>query len=359
LHCDICGRDFKKRKGYTTHLRWHRECRIAWEKQRDAALLLRPRIKCQICGEEFGNISNTHLLNKHQITMADYKHRYGTLFPDTLLSEQNDRREATISKRYTKEEIKYLRGEKSVKSKIKLYGKYPSGWENITEDERARRGAESGKRLREFYKRISADDREALRKKRLSKLISTNVKKYGVEFTQSLPSVREKQRQTLLSRYGVDAVVKIDGIRDRTKQTMFEKYGKYSNFFPHFSLDSQELFREVELLLPNEIECRYATNGSDKANNEFQVLIAESFTRFLDFYIPSLNKWIEYDEEHHKHNYIAKDDKTREKQIRGKICGVELLRVSREEFTNNRTATIQKCVEFILNGRQCPLFKEA
>ena len=87
----------------------------------------------------------------------------------------------------------------------------------------------------------------------------------------------------------------------------------------------------IEKEIKNKYKCLYATNGG-RENSEYQVLIADRFIRFLDFYIPELKKWIEFDEGHHKYEKIKKDDKIKEKQVKKKIKGVKLLRIKESSF---------------------------
>ena len=78
-----------------------------------------------------------------------------------------------------------------------------------------------------------------------------------------MPETIEKQKQTKLKKYGDPFYRNVK----KAKQTLKKNFGKYSNFFPHFSLISQELFSEIEKCIP--YKCLYATNGKEK-NNEFQ-----------------------------------------------------------------------------------------
>jgi hypothetical protein len=142
---------------------------------------------------------------------------------------------------------------------------------------------------------------------------------------------------------------------------MLQKYGVYYNSMPCFSLNSQELFTSIELILSDmypDLECFYATNkeielGGKLVTNEYQVLV-ESVSdnkkvRFLDFYIPALKKWIEFDESYHDNIDQLNDDKIREQEIKAVIPGIELLRIKEEDYLNNKGHTVEKCIDFILS----------
>jgi hypothetical protein len=133
---------------------------------------------------------------------------------------------------------------------------------------------------------------------------------------------------------------------------MKEKYGKYSNFFPKFSWLSQELFRMIEEKLNFE-ECYYATNKDDIKSNEYQVFYPGSeFVRYLDFYVPARNAWIEFDEGWHKNEECVKSDKKRENEIKGKMKNIRLLRITEKEYLKNKKKTLEKCLKFISKGRR-------
>ena len=68
-------------------------------------------LKCKICGKFLRHINNTHL-KIHGLTISEYQDGYGSeIFTQDLLEEQKENREKTISEKYTKEEIKFLKGE--------------------------------------------------------------------------------------------------------------------------------------------------------------------------------------------------------------------------------------------------------
>ena len=142
----------------------------------------------------------------------------------------------------------------------------------------------------------------------------------------------------------------IESIVEKTRLTLKKNYGRYSNFFPHFSWESQELFTEIERRLPVGIECYYATNGCPDKSNEYQVYFnSDEPVYFLDFYIPELRKWIEFDEKHHKYNYMKDYDTRRERSIIVGVTSIELLRVSSDDFTGSKRETVNKCLNFILS----------
>lgn len=116
-------------------------------------------------------------------------------------------------------------------------------------------------------------------------------------------------------------------------------------FFPSYSEESQTLFRELEQFLKN--ECFYATNGfSLKHTNEKRINTTRSF-RFLDFYVPSINKCIEFDEEYHDKEKQKIYDKIREEEIKETNPNINLFRVRKEDFLRDPKDTIIDCLVFL------------
>ena len=156
-----------------------------------------------------------------------------------------------------------------------------------------------------------------------NKITNTCLEKYGVESVTQLSSVKEKskqtclerygveygwnndtQKQTCLERYGVENVNKLKTIRDKIKQICLERYG-VENVFKleknKLSAHSIESFKK-----------RYNTHKLNKSFNvskpedECYELLKEKYPDIIrqyrnerypfncDFYIPSLDLFIEY-----------------------------------------------------------------
>jgi len=354
MKCKYCNREgFVDNKGLATHRRYNKICYNKWIKEKEEIDSKRTKVKCLLCGKMLRNISNTHL-KKHSITQQQYKKLFpnAPLFSEGLLDEQKQKREKTIKQRYTKEQIKYLHGKKSILSKEKKYNMPYSEFcrqnhiNNITKNPEKydKIYKKLGKKIKNFHQNMLDEDKQKFNKKKQKKRKKTNFKKYGVEFPQRLDEIKDKVKKTKKEKYGDEYYRNAQ----KCRKTLFKNYGKYSNFFPHFSLISQELFRKIEQKLDNE-KCYYAINGIENKNNEYQVLIGKIFVRFLDFYIQKRKKWIEIDEKRHTNEEVIKKDKKREKEIFGKIKKIELLRISEKEFLENKNKTLQKCLDFIYN----------
>ena len=100
----------------------------------------------------------------------------------------------------------------------------------------------------------------------------TNLEKYGVEYTLQLKEVKEKIRKTNLERYGVKYVSQNPEIYKRVIET------KLKNNTINASTPEVKCFNYLNLVF-NNIKTQYKT---------------KEYPYFCDFYIPSLNLYIEY-----------------------------------------------------------------
>lgn len=62
--------------------------------------------------------------------------------------------------------------------------------------------------------------------KRVKKMKKTNRKKYGVNFVQQDPEIRQKSEETLLERYGETNYAKTEEFLEKVKETSMENWGE-------------------------------------------------------------------------------------------------------------------------------------
>lgn len=98
------------------------------------------------------------------------------------------------------------------------------------------------------------------------------------------------------------------------------------------------------------MEIFFATNK----NGEYIVNISPLKTPMLDFYIPSLNKWIEFDGDywHGEKRGNQERDKRRENEIFEAIPGIQLKRVKERDYRKNPEKIVNECVEWILENEK-------
>jgi len=410
--CEVCGEIFTQKRFYNQHI---------YNKEKCAEVYLRGKIEnidyieCKICGYKTMNIGN-HLKTEHNINSKDYKKIYNSNVRAKILHENYkktcldkygvantsglsstiDKRKQTNLKRYGTE---WAINNENIKSRVEKtnlerYGCIsPFGNANVREKIIQtfiqNYGVENPFKAEEVKDKIKQTNLDrygteySLQAKEVKdKIKQTNLDRYGTEYytqTEEYKKRREetclkkygcinnsqteewldKIKQTNLDRYGTEYYSQTEEYKKRSMETLKNNYGIYSTIVPGFSLNSQELFTSIELILLDlypDLECFYATNkkieiGKKIMTNEYQVLVNSvsntNTVRYLDFYIPILKKWIEFDEK--KHRYTLDDDKIREQEIKTIIPDIQLLRINDEDYLNNKDATVENCIKFILD----------
>lgn len=183
----------------------------------------------------------------------------------------------------------------------------------------------------------------------------TCLQKYGVEYTGQIPEKIEKTHKTCLEKYGVDSVFKVQKFRnqslntcikkyasdkddinsivnisqlkyvkDKIKNTCLEKYGVenpmqtqyYKNLISSI-LSSNEIQEKIynTKLLNNSFNISYQEDVcfdllKEKYSDCIRQYKSDLYPYNCDFYIPSLNLYIEYNGSHyhHYHPFDINDD---------------------------------------------------
>ncbi len=121
-----------------------------------------------------------------------------------------------------------------------------------------------------------------------------------------------------------------------------------STNFKHtvFSKVSQEFFNLLMLVLKQEHNIEFPDVRYAAVNSEYKVVVDEEHFRLLDFYIPSLNKAIEFDGTYWHDDPIA--DKDRERLIENVMPGIKFHRVAEADYYDDPYNVICKAIDFIL-----------
>lgn len=161
-----------------------------------------------------------------------------------------------------------------------------------------------------------------------------------------------KERQ---STFSLKKCIEKYGEEEGTKRFK-ERQEKWMSNLPksNYSQISQKLFWAIYNQLPKEIkyECKFATNDNgirnDHINKEYIFELNESYAK-LDFYIPSLKCWIEFDGDywHGEARGNQERDRKREEAIKKAMPDIKLKRVSERDFNANPESIISECVEWI------------
>ena len=180
----------------------------------------------------------------------------------------------------------------------------------------------------------------ALRKRQTTFSLEKCIEKYGKE--DGIKRFKERQEKwlnALNTPENIEILInaRINGFKASNKK--------------HYSKISQELFDFIRnrLVGSNKIALQdifYATN-----NGEFIVRCNNTKAPMLDFYIPSLNKWIEFDGDfwHGEKFNINNKDKQREKLIFEVMPGIQLKRIKECDYKKDPEKVISECVSWILS----------
>lgn len=371
LMCEFCGKYVANDlKGLATHRRYNKECENKWVRKKDEEKSKLTFVTCEICGDKLRNISNTHL-KKHNITQQEYIVMFSNspIFADGLLETQKERREKTILERYSKEEIyEYLSSGVTYCLDKSIYNAFANKTEiekqeiikrqivsNIktkknmiedgTYDDMVKRRTE---KLKITYQKMKDDGIwDIFLERSIEKRKTTNLLINGIEYPQKLQKTKDKQKQTLIKNFG-SLENAYSHINKKSMESRKAKYGSYYYYCPMFSFESQNLFNDLELHMSG-YTTYYATKKNTKyqQTGEFQVKVnsKKCSIRYLDYYVEELNKYIEFDEEHHK--YQITEDLERSNEIFESI-GSNCIRIYKKDYLENKEKTIIKCLDFLM-----------
>lgn len=131
------------------------------------------------------------------------------------------------------------------------------------------------------------------------------IKKYGVDNVAKNIEIKEKMQQTCLERYGVKNPGEADVIKEKIKQTCLKRYGVTTVLKTQKLIDASHTPETIEKCFQTQKRNK-TINKSKEEDNVYEKLInafgendviryhkTEQYPFFCDFYIKSLNLWIE------------------------------------------------------------------
>lgn len=285
-------------------------------------------MKCCICNKEFGIKGfPEHVKRKHKLTSREYY--------DTYLKTENDGKCIqcgnatdfhTISLGYKKHccrECAAKTGTKEAqKTCLRKYGvntpfKSNEIKEKIKNTNLERYGAENAfasKVIQEKIKKINLErygvENVSLSKEIRDKANKTNLERYGAENVYASEYGKQKMKETNLKRYGVEIASSSKIIQERVNRTCKERYGGRW-------CASQEILEKTFLT-----QKKNGTINTSKTEKELEVELRKIFpdlkTQYksevypfaCDYYIPSLDLYIEYNGFiTHNRRFFDKDNK--------------------------------------------------
>ena len=173
----------------------------------------------------------------------------------------------------------------------------------------------------------------ALKERQSTFSLKKCIEKYGEE--EGTRRFKERQEKWLKS---------LDTPENKEKIKQGQLKGFKSTMGKGYSEISQQLFNAIRDRLPEITDMLYATNGG-----EYIVDCSPVKHPMLDFYIPSLKCWIEFDGDywHGEARGNQERDRKREEAIKKVMPSIKLKRVSERDFKTNPELIIDECVEWI------------
>lgn len=255
--------------------------------------------------------------------------------------------------------------------KLSPFSKKFVAYENLTEEEKqnnihntviksvttAINNSNNNTRI-DFYIKRGATPEEAeqlLKERQTTFLLSICIEKYGLEEGCKRFTSRQKKWQHNLVSNPESNARQIAGrikatevsFSNRTNKEYVEKQKQTRSYKCCYSVVSQEFFDLLMQVLKDEYKKEFPDVRYASANSEFKVHIDDTHFRLLDFYIPSLNKAIEFDGTYwHKDDFES--DKQRELDIEKVLSGIKFYRVDESEFYNDPYKIILGAINYIL-----------
>lgn len=228
------------------------------------------------------------------------------------------------------------------------HGSELSPW---SKDFKAYQGMTDNEKRKMIRQRVFCKDREDFDE--LKKNSNCTLEYYinkGMSEEEAKVALKERQ-----STFSLKKCIEKYGEEEGTKRFK-ERQEKWMNNLPksNYSQISQKLFWAIYNQLSDKLknDCRFATNDNgiknDHVNKEYMFELPDSYAK-LDFYIPSLKCWIEFDGDywHGEKRGNQERDRKREDTIKKAMPNIKLKRVSERDFKKNPESIISECVEWI------------
>lgn len=368
IKCKLCEKIFKSKNGLVKHLTFsHKFDTLQIKKYYDDYLKNKEESICNICGKE------TEYFNfiKGYLDFCPYcKNR---IFRKQCIEYWIYHHNQNIDQ--AKESVKIYQTELGDKNKNKdsILLKEKSHWckeywikKGYSEEESIKIVSENNRNLSSRNNHISHNGSLDywLKKGYSEEEANIKIKNWKLNLSFSL------SKDGFIYRYG-----KIQGselyeqfceTRRHTKQFFIDKYGRENGLIRYnkytdrcaanfskiniksWSYISQILFWDIYNNMDINLTYYFGTfnNGirDESINNEFRVYYSKNRHFKLDFYIPELNKCIEYNCKFW-HNTIYDDN--RNKIIKQKIPGIQILDIDDESYSQNSKMILEQCINFL------------
>lgn len=384
LICNVCGKHFLGRT--KTDKYCSKECqKISMRQLKNEHERLKSiekykndpdALTCKECGYMGHDLSN-HIKRLH-MPIEDYCKKHNcdkfSIISKKKREESSERNKQLIKEGKVKCFTSTYNPGLNHGGRLSAWSKKFVKYENITDPEELDKLVEQRKRefvnsknencnnpLRvDYYIKRGATPEEAeqlLKEHQTTFSLKICIEKYGLEEGCKRFASRQKNWQhTLVSNPESNARQIAGRIKatevsfsNRSNKEYVEKQKQTRPYKGCYSIVSQEFFDLLLQVLKDEYNKEFPDVRYASVNSEFKVYIDDTHFRLLDFYIPSLNKAIEFDGTYwHKDGYEY--DKQREFDIEKVLSGIKFYRIDESEFRNDPYKIILGAINFILSN---------
>lgn len=329
---------------------------------------------CLCCEEKHGvglraNDLTSHIIAKH-MPIKDYKEKYSDVIR---------------SKSYLKQQSERISGDKNPASghdgslspfSEKFYlrkGYTAEESKTMAREKQKTKDAKGGSNTIEYWTKKGYTESEAVYKVKERQAVGSKenfIKRYGKEEGIDRWEKRQIKWQTTLNGKSDNEKEEINYKKGNSMRRSFlvEKHGnkKADDIIrsrmstQSYSKISQELFKDIYSVIDSEVsyeDVHFAIKHSDGVydsgkSDEYVVHTHNDHLRYLDFYIKSSKKCIEFDGDYYHSERFFKGNKERdairEQEIIDTIDGIQILHVKECDYKKDKEKVIKECVEFLI-----------
>lgn len=298
---------------------------------------------CKICGHQSLSLAN-HIRTKHNMTTKEYREKFNcdkTEIISNYLSNRLSNAQKELQKKGHKTIFQTNNPGSNHKGSYSPFSRKFIKYQGLSEEEIT----EKIKSLLKTSAKHRAENHNQNNK------IDYYIKR-GCSLEEAKQKLQERQKtlslNSCIKKYG-----EIDGYN-----IWNDRHNRWLNSIKNnqgYSKISQELFQSIHKHPKiKKLDGIYYAIFGPKLNNEYSFTFynedanSEPVTIFLDFYISSLNKCIEFDGDYwHSLEQVKQKDAVKDKFLSS--MGIKILRIKEADYCKNPTKITRKCIRWLLS----------
>lgn len=367
--CEICNKQYESN---TKKLYCSKECLNIAKRIKNSNInketYINNMLTCKICGYKSLMLTN-HIHNKHHISKKEYCTRFNCLDSDIVspISSNNiSNSQKKLQSLGHKTKFQIDNPAKSHNGNYSPFSRNFIKYIGLSEEEITDRINELIKRSTknridrhndntkiEYYIKRGCSLEEAKQKlaeRQATFSLKKCIQKYGIEEGTRIWKERQSKWQNTLNNLPLEEKNRIYNNKIKSIERIREQC-----FANGYSKISQELFQSIHKnkYIQKYTDIYYAIFGT-KPNNEYEIQLyyenenKPSITIFLDFYIKSLNKCIEFDGDYwHSLEEVKEKDIEKDKILNS--LGIQVLHIKECDYCKDPKKITNKCIKWLLS----------